>query len=122
MERIAATQWLESHTDEDDRVLVAAELALAPSELAQVPADVVVRSLADGQDAATAAKFDYVVVGDFVTTEPWRPAVYDREKVADFGVNPTHTQPWRDRAPSETIRVFGAPHTRDVTECEPLCG
>jgi hypothetical protein len=120
--RLATRQWLERNTHGGDVVLVASELGFAPSELEHVPGRVLVRPLDERRGAATSADVDFVVVGDFPSTKPWRPAVYDREILTRFGQLPTLTHQWAYRRPKQIVRVFGGAATRDTSECEPLCG
>jgi hypothetical protein len=63
--RVRTVEWLRQHTDTDDRVLIAAELAILPGELARVPAEVVVSPAAvEGESPAhREAAFDVVVAG-----------------------------------------------------------
>jgi hypothetical protein len=62
--RVQAVDWLQQHTDEDDRVLIAEELGILPGELSRVPGDVVVSPAAAlEQLPASEATFDVVVAG-----------------------------------------------------------
>jgi hypothetical protein len=122
--RVAARRWLEEHTTSNDNVLVASELAFTPKELAQVPADVTRASLTDpGGTRDDADKFDYVVVGDFPSAAKWRDALRDRAMRTRFGSAPTPTDArGAGNGRNLTVRVFGSPGTRDVSECYPFCG
>lgn len=120
--RIEARRWFQANADNDDLVLVAAEIGFAPSELERIPGRVVVRSLEKPENASVTAGFDYVVGGDFPSTEPWRPALYDRRIWVSFGNRKTLVHPRSFRFPRQAVRVFGAPGTRDTSECFPLCG
>jgi hypothetical protein len=104
--RIEARRWLAGRVGADDEVLVAGELAFLPSELAEIPGHVTVRSLTTTPDPAESANFEFVVVGDGPSAEKWRDTIVNRVVGAQYGSLVTSTDPRSYRFSDQVIRVF----------------
>lgn len=120
--RVQTRQWLLTHVHPGAHVLVAAELAIPPSELDRIPAHVTVHPLAMKLTRRQTASFDYVVVGDRSTSAKWRAGLRDRKTVTHFGQTYTQVNPRSYRPQQQIIRVFAPPGTQDPRSCFPFCG
>jgi hypothetical protein len=124
--RTSVRQWLAAHVRDDERVLVAEEISMLPSELQRICADVVVGSQ---RQAAPVDAYDWVVLGDQDDPRwpsPWEDALAGRPATWSIGDYPMsgakgglriQAQPlehvWHENR--ERIHVFGPPSasTRD---------
>ena len=107
--RSTLQRWLAARVHEDDRVLVAEELAVLPDELRRICAHVDVGSQ---RRAAPVESYDWVVVGDLTDPHgdsPWKGALSGREPSWTIGTystsGPFKTQPvqfvWHYNAPAD---------------------
>ena len=124
--RTSVRQWLASRVADGDRVLVAEEVSMLPSQLRRICADVTTGSQ---RHAAPVDAYDWIVLGDQDDPRwpsPWEDELAHREATWSVGDYPMSgsttglrikTQPleqvWHDNR--ERIHVFGPPDalTRD---------
>jgi hypothetical protein len=107
--RVEARRWLETHVEGSDRVLVAEDLALLPSELARIPARVDVRPSDQPLRRSMLDAYDYVVTANIAGEgRSWARGLRTREPAASFGSARTPATPNYWRGNDELVTIYQA--------------
>ncbi len=85
--RVQAVDWLVAHTRDDQRVLVADELRILPSELDRIPGHVTVASIKGEISPKDLAGYDTVVTAKFQPEVPGWSSAEPGAPTARFGVS-----------------------------------
>jgi hypothetical protein len=104
--RTAAVDWLVAHSHDGQRVLVAEELRLLPSELDRIPGQVTVASIDETSPPLELDGFDTVVTGAFTPAATGWPAVKRGAPVASFGRWPASASEHIWHGNNELVRIY----------------
>ena len=107
--RTQTVDWLEAQARPGDRILVAQELGILPSELARIPGHVVVESATTARSSAELASYDYVVTGEFTPPAPGWVDHERRRPVATFGARAVIRDPLGHFGNAERVLIFHNP-------------
>jgi hypothetical protein len=102
--RTSTVEWLRTHANPGDRVLVARELAILPTELARIPGKVTVKSAKAPLSARQLRHYDFVVTGPLRPTAPEWMQLEQRAPTVRFGARRTDADPSSFR--TNRARVF----------------
>jgi hypothetical protein len=104
--RRRAREWLQQEADDTDRIVVAAELALLPSELDRLPGEVTVLP-AEEMLSRDLGEFDIALWGRFTHTAARGRPLPDRWTfVRAFGGTPTPAAPELGRGSDQSIVIY----------------